>query len=88
MSGLSYEVVLVYLDDIIIFGSSFEEHLYRLDLVLGQLTDAELKIKGLKRKSFPETFRFLGHIVSNKGAKMDPEKVAAASKMKIHRTKN
>ena len=35
MSGLSYEVALLYLDDIIIFGRSFEEHLNCLDLLLG-----------------------------------------------------
>ena len=52
MSGLSYEVALVYLDDIIIFGRSFEEHLNRLDLVLGQLKDAVLKMKGSKCRSF------------------------------------
>ena len=60
MSGLSYEVALVYLDDIIIFGRSFEEHLNRLDLVLGRLKEAGLKIKGSKcrfsgKKTFPGT---------------------------------
>ena len=45
ISGLSYEVALVYLDDIFIIGRYFEDHLYRLDLVLGQLRDAGLKIK-------------------------------------------
>ena len=45
MAGLFYEVALVYLDDIIIFGRSFEEHLNRLDLVLGRLKDAGLKEK-------------------------------------------
>ena len=43
MSGFSYEVALVLLNDIIIFGRSFEEHLNRLDLVHGQLQDAGLK---------------------------------------------
>ena len=56
MSGLSYEVALVYLDDIIIFGRSFEEHLNHLDLVLGRLKDAGLKKKaqnaGFFRKNF------------------------------------
>ena len=37
MSGLSYEVDLVYLDDIIFFDRSFEEHLNRLDPYLGDL---------------------------------------------------
>ena len=86
MSGLSYEVALVYLDDIIIFGRSFEEHLNCLDLVLGRLKDAGLKIKGSKCRFFQEKIHFLGHIVSNKGVEVDPEKVAAVSKMKNPRT--
>ena len=52
MAGLSYEVALVYLDDIIIFGRPFDEHLNRLDLVLGRLKDAGLKIKGSKYSFF------------------------------------
>ena len=52
MAGLSYEVALVYLDDKIIFGRSFEEHLNRLDLVLGRPKDAGLKLKGSKCRFF------------------------------------
>ena len=63
MTGLSYEVALVYLDDIIIFGWSFEWHLNRLYLVLGRLKDAGLKIKGLKCRFFLDKIHFLGHIV-------------------------
>ena len=37
MGGLSYEVATKYVDDIIIFGRSCQEHLNRLNLVLGQL---------------------------------------------------
>ena len=61
MSGLSYEVALVYLDGTIIFGRSFEEHLNYLDLVHGRLKDAGLKLKGSKcrffsgKNSFPGT---------------------------------
>ena len=67
MAGLSYEVALVYLDEIIIFGRPFEEHLNRLDLVLGRLKDAGLKIKGSKCRFSLEKIHFLGHIVSNQG---------------------
>ena len=51
MAGLSYEVALVYLDNIIICGKSFEYCLNRPDLKFGQLEDAGLK-KGQKRKFF------------------------------------
>ena len=73
MAGLSYEVALVYLDDIIIFGRSFEEHLNRLDFVLGRLKNAGLKIKGSKCRFFQEKIHFLRHIVSNQGVEEDPE---------------
>ena len=82
MAGLSYEMALVYLDDIIIFGRSFEEHLNRLDFVLGRLKDAGLKTKASKCWFFQAKILFLGHIVSNQGVEVDPEKVAAVSKMK------
>ena len=51
MVGLSYELALVYLD-IIIFGTSFEQHLTRLDLVLGQFKRTGMKIKGSKSKLY------------------------------------
>ena len=86
MAGLSYEVALVYLDDIITFGRSFKEHLNRLDLVLGRLKDAGLKIKDSKCRFFQEKTHFLGHIVSNQGVEVDPQKVAAVSKTKSPRT--
>ena len=54
MAGLSYEVALVYLDDILIFGRSFEEKINRQDLLLGQPKDAGMKIKGWKCKFFQE----------------------------------
>ena len=84
MSGLSYEVALVYLDDIIIFGRSLEEHLNRLVLVLGRLKDAGLKSKGSKCRFFQLKIHFLGHIVSNKCVEVVPEKVAAVSKRKVY----
>ena len=75
------------MDDIIIFGRSFEEPLNRLDLVLGQLKDAVLKLKGSKCIfSQEKKNHFLGHIVSNQGSEVDTEKEAAVSKMKSPRT--
>ena len=75
-AGLSHEVTLGYLDDIINFGRSLREHLNRLGLVLGRLKDPGLKIKG-SNVSFFKKNHFLGQIVSNKGEEVDPEKVAA-----------
>ena len=81
-AGLSYEVALVYLDDVIVFGRNFEEHLKRLELVFQRLSENGLKIKGSKCNFFQKRVSFLGHIISESGVEVDPEKVRAVEKMK------
>ena len=68
---------LVYLDDIIIFGRTFQEHLGRLDEVLTKLRQANLKVKPAKCNLFATQVQYLGHIISSKGVKADPAKVEA-----------
>ena len=81
-AGLSNEVALVYLDDVIVFGRNFEEHLKRLELVFQRLSENGLKIKRSKCNFFQKRFSFLGHIISENGVEVDPEKVRAVEKMK------
>ena len=80
--GLSYEVALVYLDDVIVFGRNFEEHLKGLELVFQRLSENGLKIKGSKCNFFQKHVSFLGHFISESGAEVDPEKLRAVEKMK------
>ena len=47
-SGMLYFICLTYLDDIIIFGATFEEHLNRLEQALKLLKTANLKLKPSK----------------------------------------
>ena len=81
-AGLSYEVVSVYLDDVIVFGRNFEEHLNRLELVFQRLSENGLKIKGSKCNFFQKRVSFLGQIISEIGVEVDPKKVRAVKKMK------
>lgn len=68
---------IVYLDDILIFSKSKEEHLEHLNLVLRTLQKENLLIN-LKKCSFmKEDLVYLGFVVSKEGLKMDPEKVQA-----------
>jgi len=48
MSGLAFEVCLVYLDDVIVFSTTIDEHFRRLSAVLTRLRDAGLKLKPSK----------------------------------------
>jgi hypothetical protein len=69
--------VIVYLDDILIFSSSEQEHAHHLDLVLQLLEDNQLHA-GLAKCAFGlDTVEFLGHVVSKDGIRPDPAKVAA-----------
>ena len=57
-AGLSYEVALVYLDDVIVFGRNFKENLIRLELVFQRLSENGLKIKGSKCNFFQKRVSF------------------------------
>ncbi|KAK3726345.1 hypothetical protein QZH41_001516 [Actinostola sp. cb2023] len=75
MRGLTWNGVAIYLDDIIIGGASFDEHLRLLKEVLSRLRNAGLTIKSSKVHLCQKTLRFLGHLVSVEGISPDPEKV-------------
>lgn len=82
MGDLIFQVMLVYLDDILVYSSMFQEHLQRLDVVLGRLKEARLKVK-LENCSFlQEKVKFLGHQISAQGIGTDPEKVEAVRSWK------
>ena len=57
-AGLSYEVALKYLDNVIVFGRNFEEHLKRLELIFKRLSENGLKIKGSKRNFIQKRVSF------------------------------
>ncbi|GFY31200.1 retrovirus-related Pol polyprotein from transposon 17.6 [Trichonephila clavipes] len=77
LGGLSYEACLVYLDDIIIVGRSFEEHLKNIRRVLQKLKEANLKLSPSKCHLFRREVTYLGHIISAEGVRTDPEKILA-----------
>ena len=77
LRGLSPLLCLVYLDDIIIFSKSFEEHLQHTIAVLTALREAGLKIKPKKCHLLCIEVKFLGHVVSADGVATDPEKLQA-----------
>ena len=74
---LPYDFVLVYLDDVIIIGSSFEKLVKRLEVVLARLRAANLKLNYGKCELLKRKVYFLGHDVSGAGVGVQPEKVDA-----------
>ena len=75
--GLHSHILIVYLDDIVIYSSSFEQGLERLELVFTRLRTANLKLKAKKCNLFKKEVIFLRHKISEKGIETDPAKVEA-----------
>ena len=69
--------VIVFLDDILIYSKSVEEHTKHLQLVLQKLRENKLYGKLSKCEFAKEEISFLGHIVNKDGIKMEPAKVKA-----------
>ena len=77
LQGLMWETCLVYLDDIIVFSSTFAEHLKRLREVFERVRSANLSIKSRKCNFLCEEIQFLGHIITKDGILPLPSKVEA-----------
>ena len=70
----NFQTLLIYLDDILVFGCTFEETVERLDMVLTRLGKFQLKVKPEKCQLFHQKLSCLGHMVSEEGVSPDPEK--------------
>lgn len=71
--------VLVYLDDIIVFGRTLEEHEKRLEKVLKKLHDEGLKLSLERYHFYQPSVNYLGHIISAEGVAIDPQKLEAVT---------
>ena len=73
--GLHLEICYIYLDDLIIFSKTFEEHVERLERIFQRLREVNLKLSPKKCEFFKRKVRYVGHIVSAEGVEPDPDKV-------------
>uniref|UniRef100_A0A5S6R1V4 RNA-directed DNA polymerase n=1 Tax=Trichuris muris TaxID=70415 RepID=A0A5S6R1V4_TRIMR len=72
LAGVKWESCLVYLDDVIVFSRTFEEHLQRLAQVLLRFRRAGLKISPSKCQFLRQEVTYLGHSLSTAGIRPDP----------------
>ena len=79
LAGISGDICFAYLDDIIIFSATFEQHLLQLDAVLQRLRSANLKLKPTKCHFAQSKVQYLGHVISSDGIQVDPKKTTAIS---------
>jgi hypothetical protein len=86
LRGLVDDFCIVYLDDVLIFSKSKEEHLEHLQLVIERLRQAELYANPTKCEFFRSKLEFLGFIINKTGISMDPARVKTISEWPRPRT--
>ena len=77
LAGLHWTTCLLYIDDIICFSKTIDEHIARLDEILNRIRQAGLKLSPNKCNLFQRSVSFLRHVVSENGVSTAPEKLAA-----------
>jgi transposase InsO family protein/predicted aspartyl protease len=77
LAGLNWFSCLVYLDDIAVFATTFEQHIERLRAVMERIRDAGLKFNPDKCRLMQRTIEFLGYVIGANGVAPDPGKVKA-----------
>lgn len=86
LRGLVNKVCLVYLDDIITFSSSLQEHLINCKLVFDRLRKFNFKIQLDKSEFLRKEVGYLGHLITPGGVKPNPEKIKTIQRFKIPTT--
>lgn len=76
MAGLNYISCFIYLDDLIIFGNSLQNHNQNLMKVLQRLRKVNLKLNPSKCEFLKKSILYLGHYISSEGIAPDPQKTS------------
>ena len=75
--------VIVFIDDILVYSGSSEEHLEHLRIVLQALREGKLYAKLSKCQFWYDRVTFLGHVISVEGVSVDPHKIEAVVNCKL-----
>ena len=77
LSGLPLSVALVYIDDVLVPGRTFADHLSNLHTVFQRIRSANLKLAPHKCMLLQQKVGYLGHVISGEGISTDPRKIEA-----------
>lgn len=86
LKELINKICFVYMDDIIVFSTSLQEHLVNLKTVFQKLRESNLKVQLDKSEFLRKEVAFLGHIITPDGIKPNPDKIKAISNYPIPKT--
>ena len=77
LSDLLWKCALIYIDDIIVYSTSFSQHLIDLRKVFVKIRKANLSLKTSKCTFAKASTNFLGHVVTTEGVKPNEENLKA-----------
>lgn len=86
LRGITNEMCAVYLDDIIVFSSSLQEHIEKLTAVFNRLRESNFKLQLDKSEFLRKEVAYLGHVVTPEGVKPNPDKISAITKFPLPST--
>lgn len=81
-----HKFCFVYMDDIVCFSKSLEEHQQHLKLIFTKLREFNLKVQLDKSEFFRKDVEFLGHVITPEGVKPNPSKLEAIEKFPLPKT--
>lgn len=86
LRGLINNCCLVYLDDILVYSTSLQEHMINLKKVFQRLRESNFKIQLDKSEFLKHETAYLGHVITRQGIKPNPDKIVAIQKYPIPKT--
>lgn len=86
LRDLQGKICLCYMDDIIVFSTSLQEHIENLAQVFQNLERANLKVQLDKSEFLHKEIAFLGHLITTEGVKPNPDKIKVIKEFPIPKT--
>ena len=75
LQGLNWNICLAYIDDIIVFSKTIEEHIENLKILFARFQEYNLKLNPKKCNFFQTTIKFLRHTISEEGVSVNDDKI-------------
>ena len=86
LRGLTWQIALIYLDDVLVYSRTFDDHLQHLRLVFDRFRTAGLKLKPSKCHFGQKQVNYLGHVITRDGIQPDPEKIKVVQEYPVPST--
>ena len=86
MNDLTFQILLVYLDDLLVYSRDFDEHLERLQVVFDRLREVGLKLNPKKCQLARSSVEYIGYTVSGSGISTSEGKISSGRNWQTPRT--